>query len=498
MGRRPWMIHMLATLGLLYWHYYGVAIYTLQWIVLGTTLLSYGKFNRSREAAKPPVAEALLSLCLAGALFLPWFYLVTRSASLTPLPDQPSAGSFYGFFFRSIGLGSYFGAGIILVLAIVGIQRGLQIDRISLPSGRVRLQTKTMLPTLLMLTVVVLFVPALFAYHRATSTEWFPLGLLTFVPLFYLLTGIGVSRLPLWIAPVSEQRRLVTVLVLAFLLGVVGLFSRQPAAPLRAETWERVVKHLSGKLREDDIVIVQPSEAQIYLMWAASEEPWLHLVKGEEWLGRHDAGQIVERLATVWLCQRLQSFPGEPEKVRVLRLVKVGSLDVGTEPSLPYYVTDIDRKLEQYQDRKGSFTFSWALGRHVKLNFPLESNRAASALVFRAAPFSVPQRITVDLNKNRKCAIDMKPGWNHYIALFPQQWLGGQHARLDMRFTTHRPAVSPDGNPWRMKAVAFDYVAVFSSEMSLEFPEPADDLSTRTHQPSDRVGPRVSKRGGRR
>jgi hypothetical protein len=496
LGRRPWMVHMLATVGLLYWHYYGVAVYLLQWFLLGATFLAQGKFTRSRKTVRAPLGEALLSHCLAGAFFLPWFLLVTRSSILSRLPDQPSAGEFYGYFVRSVGLGSYVGAGIIVALTVVGIQRGLQVDRISLQSGRVRLHTKTILPTLLMLTVVLLYMPALFAFHRATSTEWFRQGLLAFAPLFYLLAGIGVSRLSFWMTNVSENRRAATVLVLAILLSAVGLFTRQPPEPQRAETWKRIVKHLTRNLRESDVVIVRPSEAQIYLMWAAAEQPWLHMIKGEEWFARHDAAQIIDRLATVWLCDRLPSLPGEQEKARITRLVKIGSLDVGTETALPYYITDVDRKLERNQDPERPFTFSWALGRRAKLNFPLESNRAAGALILRAAPFSVPQRLTVDLNKNRKCSIDMTPGWNHYITLFPQQWLGGQHARLDFRFTTHRPAVSPEGDLWRMKAVAFDYVAVFSSETSLEVPEdPGEEKSPATPKPARRVGPRSSKRG---
>ncbi len=496
-GRRAWLTYLLAWLFILHWHAYAAFLYLLMWLAIGALTLWHGKLHRSREEARPPLGEAALATALPGLASVPLLWLVGRHAHLPPASGPVTAGQFYDVVIKAHGSGSPFGFALIFLAAVTGTFLGLKTHRIGLPGGRVILSTKTFVPCFLFAFVWAVYVPGLFAFHRATATSFSPGGVNALVPLFLLLAGVGITRvIPHALEGPTRREFAVTVLCCLLLAGA-GWRASSGAVRTKAAIWEDAASYLDGKVREGHLVLVTPDEAKMYLLWASFNRPWAPLVRGESWLSRYDAGPNLERISSVWLCEASQGGGGKP-RVRVSRLIKVGSLDIGTEESASYYVDGIDRKLERSEDPRQPFTFSWALGTRAKLSLPLEANRAASTFVFRASSFALPQRVGIDVNKRRKAEVEMKGGWRHYLVHFDQpEFLGGQYTRLDLHFATHRSPVAPDGSPRRMKAVALDYLALFSRQHSVSFPPEAPPETKEFVPGQTRIPPMGLQRGGR-
>ncbi|MCU0610914.1 MAG: glycosyltransferase family 39 protein [Candidatus Eisenbacteria bacterium] len=498
-GKLPWAILLGALVFMLYWHAYGVFMYLLLWCAFGAVLLWQGKLRRAREPGRPPVGEALVAMGLAGLCYLPWLVLLGRHARMPISPVPVTAAGFYDTVLRNHGSGSIIGFVPLGAAAVVGAILGLRTERVSLSSGRVLLSTKCLLPSFFLIVLSLLFVPGLFAFHRTTVTTVSAGGAAALLTVFLLLAGLGIARLIPHSA--SAPRVPEFALTLAFGAVLAGIGWRPPAgsARIQAAIWEEAAAHLDGKIRDSDIVLVSPEDAKVFMAWAATKKPWAHLVRGENWLSRYDAGPNMEKVSTLWLCEGSHAPGSAAPQIRLSRLVKTGGLDIGTPEALPYYVDNIDSRSEESDNPRQPFTFSWALAAHAKLNFPLENNRPASAVVFRAASFTLPQKVTIDLNKRRKAQIEMAGGWRHYLAVFePPEFLPGQRGRIDFHFATHRPSTAPDGTPWRMKAVAFDYVAVFSRQQVAYFPAEAErkEKERLFRREATRVAPMGLQRGG--
>lgn len=473
-GSRSWAVFLLAMVYMLYWHVYGLFVYGLIWCAMGAVILWQGKLQRARNPVRPPVGEALVSAALAGVLFAPWFLLLGRLTQLPPSPVRITAASFYDAVVRGYGSGSLVGFVPLMVAAVLGAVLGLRTERVSLSTGRVLLSTKSVLPTFFLLMLLLLFVPCLFAYHRTTATAFSQGGIEALLPLFLMLAGLGVSRTVPHSPGGPAPREFVVLCVAGAVLGGVGWRTPQGSGRVQAAVWEDAVAFLDNEIRAGDMVLVSPDEMKVYMVWAASRKPWAHSVRGENWLSRHDVGPYLERLSTLWLCQGASPAGRGTPRVTVTRLVKIGGLDIGTPEAAAHYVDNFDSRLERSESPREPFTFSWALGAHAKLNFPLENNRPASVVIFRGEPFALPQKVTIDLNKRRKAQVEMGGGWRHYLLMFdPPEFLPGQVGRVDLRFSTSRPERAPDGTPWRMKAVALDYLSVFSKQQEALFPEEA-------------------------
>ncbi len=493
-GRRPWSYYLASLIGLLYWHYYGLTVVLLHVLLFCTAILWWEKLHRSRKPGRPPIGETALCLGVALVIYAPWFFLVTIATHSPAAPSSLGAAQFYGHFARQMGFGGYLGAAIVGIFSLVGLIRGLQEERVTLPAGKLFISAKSKLPTLLIVMSCILYVPSLFVFHRATATSPCLGGISAIIPFLLLLVGIGVTRSAVWWRTEALAPRIAIVVGISCVLSLIGWQGPSASDRSRTQTWGHVVSHLTGRVRQGDLVLVRPEDAQAFLLWAASDQPWLHLIRGEEWLSRHDAALNFDRISTIWICDRQEPQPGFDEVVRVGMLVKVGGLDLGVESAGPYYIHNVDRKFETNPNRKQPFTYSWALDTHSKLNFPLESNRDANLLILRAMPYSAPQRLTVDLNKRRILSLDMREGWHHYIHAFQPQWLPGNQARFDFRTTTCRPFFSPDGTPQRMKAVAFDYVAVFSTQSEVIFPEELHKMEKEAEVETKRPDPRSIQR----
>ncbi|MBN1426323.1 glycosyltransferase family 39 protein [Candidatus Fermentibacteria bacterium] len=478
-GSRAWVVFLLATVFMLYWHVYGLLLYALVWCALGASILWYSKLNRARDPGRPPVGEAVVATALAGVLFAPWFVFLGRLVQLPPSPVRITASSFYDAIVRGYGSGSVWGFVPLLLAAVFGAVLGLRTERVSLATGRVLLSTKSVMPTFYLLVLVLLYVPCLFAFHRTTATAVSTGGTAAILPLFLLLVGIGVSRLIPYSAGGPNAREFALLGLCGAVLGGLGWRSPPGSARVQASIWEEAASFIETEVRAGDMVLVSPDDMKVYMVWAASRMQWAHLVRGENWLARYDAGPNLDRVSTIWLCEGTPSGGQSKPRVKVTRLVKVGGLDIGTAEAAGHYVDNIDSRLERSDGPGGPFTFSWALGAHARLNFPLENNRPASVVIFRAEPYKLPQKVSVDLNKRRKTQVEMGGGWRHYLLMFePPEFLPGHVGRVDLRFSTHRPDRAPDGTPLRMKAVALDYVVVFARQTETYFPEEASRQET--------------------
>lgn len=476
--RGAWAACLGSMVFMLYWHVYGSLVFIIVSLAVGGAVLWHGKLHRARDAAPPPVGEALVVVGAAALIYAPWFLIVGRHAHLPSAPSPLTPGAFYGIVMRGYGSGSVFGFVPLGIAAVAGGMLGLRTERVSLSSGRVLLSTKTFVPTFFLVVLCTLFVPSLFAVHRTTMTAVSHGGVAALLPLFLLLAALGVSRL----IPHSLEAPAAGEFAIAVACAAVlaGLGWTAPTGGLReqASVWEDAASFLDGRVREGEIVLVSPDESKVFMAWASSRCPWTQVVRGENWLSRYDAGPNIERVGTIWWCESF-SDAGRSPRVRISRMVKIGGLDLGTPEAVAFYIDGIDTRLEQPTSSSEPFTFSWALGTHAKLDYPLESNRSASVVMFRAEPFSLPQKVTIDLNKRRKAQVEMQGGWHHYVVPFgPPEFLGGSRGRIDLRFATHRPPTSPDGAPWRMKAVALDYIAVFFRQQMAVFPPTNESRDT--------------------
>ena len=494
---RSWAVFLGALIFMMYWHTYGVFLYVLIWLAMGSVLLWQGRLHRARDPVRPPVGEALVATALAAVAYAPWFFLLGRHVRFPASPGPVSASGFYDIVLQGYGSGSIIGFVPLCAAAVAGCVLGLRTERVSLSSGRVLLSTKSFLPTFFLVVIFLLYVPCLFAFHRTTATVVSHGGVTALLPVFLFLTGIGVSRIiPHSINAPSPREFAVTMICGAVLAGI-GWRAPSGSARTQASVWEDAAAYVDGKVREADIVVVSPDEAKVFMIWASSTRPWASLVRGESWLSRYDAGPNLDRVATIWLCEG-STGAGTVPRVRVTRLIKVGGLDIGTTEAAGHYVSGMDSRLEESANPRQPFTFSWALGSHAKIDYPLETNRPASAVVLRAESFSLPQKVTIDLNKRRKTQVEMRGGWQHYLMMFdPPEFLPGQYGRIDLHFSTHRPPTSPDGTPWRMKAVALDYIAVFSRQQVVYFPpETERQEKERNIRRTRRVAPMGLQRGG--
>ncbi len=150
-----------------------------------------------------------------------------------------------------------------------------------------------------------------------------------------------------------------------------------------------------------------------------------------------------------WVLYALPPAPGESP----------ARIDLGTPKAHMHVAAGWSR-----DEAMGEVTFAWADARQAIVLTPLEQ-AGASALVFRAAPFSYPgapqQRITVAVNGHRIGQVQMTDGWADYRLDLPARCLrqGINEIRLTFAHIAS-PAAVLGTSDRRTLAAAFDWIAV--------------------------------------